>query len=200
MYIISALGLHGLFSSRAPMEQHVYPPVETTFMDDWAMMLILYAVKPPAECVSVCAYCQQNHDQILQWHEVSHKALLLIGSQITPHKLFLWHIFVDCRLMTRKSVLFIPNTTVIGLLHFFTFVRFVPLIRSTSLFTRFLLGISSHGFMSPRRLNCRPARGLHLKTMWPTDFQIITPSGSVLKSIIYRWKEKGRPVRLPPWW
>jgi hypothetical protein len=116
-----------------------------------------------------------------------------------------YDIFVDCRLMTRKSVLFIPNTTAIGLLHFFTFIyfcvkRFVPLIRSTSLFTRFLLGISSPGFMSPRRLNCRPARGLHLKTMWPTDFQIITPSGSVLKSIIYRWKEKGRPVRLPPWW
>jgi hypothetical protein len=39
-----------------------------------------------------CAYCRQSHGQISQWHEVSHKALLSVGSQISsvfpPHKLF----------------------------------------------------------------------------------------------------------------
>jgi hypothetical protein len=39
-----------------------------------------------------CDYCRQSHGHISQWHEVSHKALLSVGSQISfvfpPHKLF----------------------------------------------------------------------------------------------------------------
>jgi hypothetical protein len=39
-----------------------------------------------------CAYCQQSHGQISQRHEVSHKALLSVGSHISlmfpPHKFF----------------------------------------------------------------------------------------------------------------
>jgi hypothetical protein len=39
-----------------------------------------------------CAYCWQSHDQISQRHEVLHKALLSVGSQIKfvfpPHKVF----------------------------------------------------------------------------------------------------------------
>jgi hypothetical protein len=39
-----------------------------------------------------CTYCRQSHGQISQQYEVSHKALLSVGNQISfifpPHKLF----------------------------------------------------------------------------------------------------------------
>jgi hypothetical protein len=61
-----------------------------------------------------------------------------------------------------KSVLYVPNTAALGLLYYSTFVyfcvkRFVPLIKSNSLFT-IPPGNLSPGFMSPRRLNCQWAK------------------------------------------
>jgi hypothetical protein len=61
-------------------------------------MPVLCVVKPSAETIGVCAYCQQSHGYILQWHEVLHKALLCVNSQISlifpPHSMFfMMHIY-----------------------------------------------------------------------------------------------------------
>jgi hypothetical protein len=76
--------------------------------------------------------------------------------------------------MTWKSVLYILNTAALGLVYYSTLIyscvkSFVPLIRSNSLYTRFLLGIFSHGFKNPRRLNRRRASTSHSNTMWRVD-------------------------------
>jgi hypothetical protein len=73
--------------------------------------------------------------------------------------------------MTWKSVLYIPNTAALGSLYYSTLTyscvkRFVPLIRSNSLLTRFLLGIFSPGFVNARRLNHQQAKNSHSNKMW----------------------------------
>jgi hypothetical protein len=67
-----------------PPLQKLYLPNKSSYPFDYqAATLVLYVVKPKVETIHVCAYCRQSHGQILQQHEVSHKALLSVGSQIS---------------------------------------------------------------------------------------------------------------------
>jgi hypothetical protein len=44
MYIISALGLRGLFSSRIPMEHRTYPTVETTALESQKIRFCVHEI------------------------------------------------------------------------------------------------------------------------------------------------------------
>jgi hypothetical protein len=49
-YIISALGLRGLFSSHTPMERQAHPTLDTTALDQWYST---FFVRVPPDTISL---------------------------------------------------------------------------------------------------------------------------------------------------